>query len=389
MDEIGHGTNPISVCVLSSDLQAAPNAPKLLKFHGCAVRARDDEATYRPRIVSRDAQFANWVNDERIKGLVQHLEVTIGERPTFMLGLSAQDFNIKHLFGAARTKLSWTWPGDRPSYVFSEDKLTSGQATILQIVYGEKFNGSARKEIKSKSLLRAFAKPLLLALVLYVLCAKLIRLAQLFFKSAEGSMSDWIGQGIVALRDSIARHDNGDRVAFAEGLIRHLTRFRRLASVGEAEVTSALTYEPLTTQSVSTIRANTELESNGIPETGVALAILGHGIAGGFWTIAESSVLDAHAPMAVVKSSHGESCLFFAATERAEQTFYAQGRLRKDDDAILIRAQPRYSRQQRSPSNRHRRTGKAGTREVSIPTLFQGSPAPQEVMARFRLEASL
>jgi len=388
MDSICDGASPLSVCVKSTDLQTAQNSPKLIKFHGCAIRAKEDEDTYRDYIVGRGSQIADWANSDRVKAIADHLKVAISERPTFMLGLSVQDFNIKGLFGSASATLSWDWPGDRPSYVFSEQEVTPGQSSLLQIVYDKEYQGQKRNEIKEGSQLQAFAKPLLLALVFYVLTEKAIRLAITLPTTANEPMASWIREGLLNLRNSVAETDNGDRLAMTENLIASVSRLRRLASIGNADNTDK-SYEPLTVRPASEIVSNADTQSNGLPEAGCALAVLGKGIQNGYWSVEPSNEPIDQAPMAIVKSGGAEARLFVATTIKAEQNFFTSGLLRDDENAILIRSEQNYDRFQRSPAKAPGRTGKMQTRIVSITDLLAGGPTPDKLMEDFRAEAAI
>jgi hypothetical protein len=378
--------SPLSVCVMSSDLQQAQNKPKLIKFHGCAVRAAENEAVYRPYLVGRASQIANWANSNNVKALAGHLEVTICERPTLMLGLSVQDFNIQSLFGAAQAKLGWNWPGDRPSYVFSEQQVTPGQGSLLQIVYRDDYAGATRAEIKEGSRIQAFAKPLLLALILYVFSEKIKRLAKTLPALAGPPMTVWIAKGVEALRNAIAATDSDDRFGFTNELIRSASRMRRLISVGTYDPDDA-SYEPLTDRPAAEIVRNADTLSNGLPEVSCAIALLGHGLVNNFWEIGPTNEPEATAAMAMIGDGEDRARLFIAATVGAEQRFYSDGRLTHGENAILIRAQPSYNKMQRSPSKAPGRTGKLRTREVTIPELFSAETSPEQLMEKFRGEA--
>ena len=387
MDRISNDISPLSVCVRSEDLQDEPNNPKLIKFHGCALRARDDEAIYRPLIVGRGSQIANWGNDSAVKALASHLKMTVQERPALMLGLSAQDFNIKSLFAAAQDELAWTWPGQRPSYIFSGQQVTPGQRSLLKIIYPDDYE-NLKSEILKGSRIQAYAKPLLLALIFYVLSEKITRLAKTIVGAKDKAMADWIAEGVVTLRNVFALHDQPDRHALSENIIRSLTRLRQLAFVGEADCSNAL-YEPLTRRPASEIAPGVDTLSSGLPEASVAAAILGQGVSCNYWTVEASSEPDAQAPMAVIDSGGRETRLFVAATNAAEQNFFVRGRLKDEDDAVLIRAYPNYEKLPRAPIRAPGRTGALRTRSVSITELLDGAPSPNDVMDRFRTEAGL
>jgi hypothetical protein len=53
--ELGLGVHIFRVCVTGVDFRGPPAATKLLKFHGCALRAIEDEAQYRPLLIAMDA----------------------------------------------------------------------------------------------------------------------------------------------------------------------------------------------------------------------------------------------------------------------------------------------------------------------------------------------
>ena len=55
------GAQGCVVCVRGEDLQLPKGAAQLYKFHGCAVKARADEATYRKHLVARQPQIARWL----------------------------------------------------------------------------------------------------------------------------------------------------------------------------------------------------------------------------------------------------------------------------------------------------------------------------------------
>ena len=388
MGTLSGGNSSLAVCVKSADLQEAQNNPKLIKFHGCAIRAREDEGVYREYIVGRGSQITDWANNDRVKALADHLKVTISARPTLMLGLSVQDFNIQNLFSAASATLGWEWPGDRPSYVFSEQEATPGQINLLKFVYGDAYTPQLRNEIKEGSLLKSFGKPLLLALIFYVLTEKMIRLTTTLPATENEPMTTWINEGLLCLRDSMANIDNRDHQTMISELISSVSRLRRLLSTGVVDEADN-SYEPLTVRPASEIARDVETRSNGLPETGCALAILGKGVENSYWTIVTSDEPNERASMAVVKSGETETRLFVASSMQAEQSFFNTGRLRVDENALLIRSEQNYNRFNRSPSKAPGRTGEVKLREVSITDLLAEGPTPEKLMEDFRAEAAL
>jgi hypothetical protein len=96
---ITHGNQDIvAIMVRADDIPGANGRTHLHKFHGCAVRARQSEGRYREYIVGRDQQITDWPNDPKfalMKNLLEGMSVTYC---TLMIGLSAQDSNIKDIF---------------------------------------------------------------------------------------------------------------------------------------------------------------------------------------------------------------------------------------------------------------------------------------------------
>jgi hypothetical protein len=89
-----------------------------------------------------------------------------------MIGLSAQDANIQALFAQAAAQMAWRWPSDPPSFVFSANELGVDHQGLLQNVYRQDMRPGNRQQIVDEARIQAYAKPLLLALVLHLLCSK-------------------------------------------------------------------------------------------------------------------------------------------------------------------------------------------------------------------------
>lgn len=103
----------LSISGRPADLQEPQLRARLIKFHGCAIKAGHDERTYRPFLVARKSQIDGWCERLSNAPFVTRLVDLIATRPTLMLGLSAQDGNIQALFTKAAEQLgllpvSWT-----------------------------------------------------------------------------------------------------------------------------------------------------------------------------------------------------------------------------------------------------------------------------------------
>ena len=129
------GAPALVVCVRPEDLREPALRARLFKFHGCAVKASGDEATFRPYLVGRQSQIHGWVAQPENAPMAHRLIDLIATKPTLMMGLSAQDANIQAIFAHAEARMAWPWPGDRPSYVFSENAIGVDQRGLLKNVY--------------------------------------------------------------------------------------------------------------------------------------------------------------------------------------------------------------------------------------------------------------
>ena len=156
--ELSGREDGLAICVASHQLQDQGTKPKLVKFHGCAVSASNDPGYFSELIVARSAQIADWGSSNKTAAIKDYLKGLIGQKRTFMLGLSAQDYNIQNLFREARDTLGWIWDQGAPAYLFSEDQLGAKQDDLLENVYRDQYNGAQRAAIEKSSVIRAFCK---------------------------------------------------------------------------------------------------------------------------------------------------------------------------------------------------------------------------------------
>ena len=209
------GNEPvIQVVVAAEDFRLPKLQARLLKFHGCAVKAKEDEVAYRSSLIATQPQIDAWATDPPYAAMRTALIDMAVSTPTLMVGLSAQDGNIRNIFNQAKVIMPWNWPSNPPAYVFAEEELGVDQETLLASVYGDRFARN-RADIFKSATFRAYAKPLLTALVLHVLFAKLRVLVGL----APAPLLDDASRvrlqgGLTALRERVAACADGDRLAF-------------------------------------------------------------------------------------------------------------------------------------------------------------------------------
>ncbi|WP_171186084.1 SIR2 family protein [Ruegeria sp. HKCCC2117] len=376
----------IDVCVRSEDLQESEFRAKLLKFHGCAVRAGQDEETYRQYIVGRQVQIDTWRDEPRNQGMVQHLVTTIMENPTLMLGLSAQDFNIRGLFSQAQNQLAWNWPGDRPACVFSNNEIGEDQRALLGNVFRQHYTGQTRSEIQSNVLVRSYASQLLPALLLYGLARKLTRISSMLPMETPEELGEWVEAKIAELRNAIAAGCTADTLSFVLHLMRQITKCKSLLIEGRSPEDPAC-FEPITETAVRNIEDSQIMRNSGLPEAAVAAAIVGAGSSGGLWEIAITPEDGIGTGMISLVLGDRSTPLYVVTDAIAENHLFASGHLKESKDAIVVHAKPIHDRMQRSPSRSFSRTSADRIRRTSIRTLLGDVANGEGLIERFCLEA--
>jgi hypothetical protein len=305
------------------------------------------------------------------------------------MGLSAQDFDIKYVFDKAKTVLHWPWPSVPPAYVFAENTLGPDQLTVLRIVYGEDPYAANAAAIDTSALIQAYAKQLLIALVLQVLFLKLSTLLRLRLVSLlPAADQDDLVTSLREMRDRVAENAGPDTVSFMRYLVaqsgRLLTMFR------SASGNTANRYYPLGTVPVSDIAMDPSLSTSGLSGLSIALALLQLGHQMGFWVI----LLPAHngpdAGVLRVSTSTATRRLFFTANGHVALRLRDAGYMKDEDrDVLVITSFEMIPRAQRSPSAAPGRTGKQQARCVGIEDLLRTVSTKDELLQRFREELVL
>lgn len=377
----------LSICGRPADLQQPPLRAKLIKFHGCAVLAKTNEADYRPFLVGSWSQITSLCTRPENAALVNRLLDIISTRPTLMMGLSAQDADIQAIFAKASANLAWTWPGERPSYAFSEDELGGDQKSLLKNVYRDQMNPANREEIFETARIQAYAKPLLLALVLHVLCSKMQVLANVASGLLTPAERAHIQDGLIAIRDQLGAAVGTDMLAFLNTFLDRHRLLMQLVRYGKPTVGAP--YHPLTTDNALGILGNVDHGASGIPELAVAAGLLGKGASNGDWQVVCPTTANPHEGMFLIKAAGRDTKAFITANVQTALELEQEGLTVPSEAPIVIQCQRRVPRMPRSPRGVVGRTGKAVVREVSIASLLESATTFSELFDRFRLEASI
>lgn len=376
----------LQVRILAGDVREVSARGHLYKFHGCAVKAGEDAATYRPKLVARYSQIDTWAGDNAvIEAKLVDLAVT---KPTVMLGLSAQDHNIRRVFNDARSQMNWPFPSVPPAFVFSEDVIGFDQKTILRNQYPNQYEAEEDK-IDAAALLRAYGSNLLPALWLHVMAAKLLSLLDIAGIPAADRSA--LAAGLRELRNLAAEKGTGlDRTTFIEGALRHAGRTLALLRTGRTTIPGAGFYGPISPSAVPSLANDPNVAASGLPAFAVGVAILGYGQTLGTWTCdATAPALHTSGALTVIGARVVE--VFFAATAKAAAQLVANGHVDTTAEVVLIHSDPILAPAARSSSSVYGRTPKSKIRlrEVSVHSVVVSGVDAAGMVQKFQLELAL
>lgn len=390
LTELADPAAQVKVVVLEQDLRGPAGILRLIKFHGCAVRAADTPVDYRDALVARASQITDWANANETTAIREELVSLATTRPTLTIGLSLQDYNIKAVFSQARARMSWSWPSDPPAHVFSGDGLGRDQLEILKFVYRDDYEAN-EAAITTSALIGAFGAQLLAAVVLYVAAAKF----HAYIETCEAPHLDAadrvaLSEGITAVRTRAAIHADGDRRTFMRQLIETQTRVLALFRSGAEPPNPARPYRPIGNRPVSQIAIDPGLEADGMRELAAALGLIGREAEASGWTIDLAATGRGHRGALRVVTAGGESAVFFAANGRVGIELENSDAVPVDsDDVVVIHSMGPVERLPRSPHASLGRTGRARARYVDMATLLRDATDLPDLAQRFRLEAAL
>ena len=385
------GNRPIlRVAVAPEDTRRNRGRANLYKFHGCAAAARSDPGRYRELLVARQNQIHGWVaNNPVMAGELIHLILT---KPTLMLGLSAQDSNIQGLFAEAQVRMPWRWPtvppSDPPAYAFAENELGGDQANLLQNVYNADYSAINRRPMAAEALVQAYAKPLLLALWLYVVTAKLRLLVEHGPPGLTPADRDKLREGLEHARDVVA-----DGLAPTSGAVLELLEsFGRLMAMfrdGGLPAVAEGVYSPICVHPLHAMSADPSLNGSGIVQFALAAGLIGLGLQRGHWSAGKAALADPASGAFVLTGRSGPAKVYFAATPQAAILLGINGLVADNDDAVIVHSQMNPPPMHRSPRRPPGRTGLAALRQVIVPDLLNDGAEVEDLLDRFRVAVAL
>jgi hypothetical protein len=372
----------IDVCIRAPDFQNAAGRAKLLKYHGCAVRAVNDVLVYRPLLIARTPQITQYGVNAAYAVMRQHLTGLVQQRRTLMIGFSAQDTDVQQIFVAGAHGSGWQWDGAPTSFLFAEDQLSMGQRGILASAYGDQY-APHRVAIEETARVRAYAKPLLLALLLTVLERKAGALADLGLPGAwNAAERNMVRGGLRHIRDAAAIAADPDRLDFVWSLIAAMMLGLDLYHHGKSD---AGHYIPVSSEPIQQI-ADVPVPT-GLRQAAIALALLGRGAVDGDWSIAAGT---ASGTPIELRQDLRRTRVFVAANDDVAGKMIQAGHIDPDsDDTVLLLSASPKARLPRSPSGPFGRTGKIGLREVCMSSVIETATDAADLIGAFKRSTSL
>lgn len=388
----------VRVAVKPDDFRSAGPRIEVIKFHGCAVRARDGEAEYRKLLIARESQISGWTEQPQNRSMRKHLEALYTDRLTFMVGLSAQDANLHTMFAAAIQDLARPWPASPPAVVLSEEHLESYHRVLLKTTYGSNHQGNA-SAIAQSALLGAYGKPTLLALVLSSLTEKMSFLVghgvgvEFDSDAVRQLQSD-----LVCLRDLVAGHAApDDSEALDASAIADIQRefLRRLIDVANLALTIFRTgrmpaagggrYEPLSDRPVTQAIHSADFPSEQFGRFGVTLALIGHGLASGDWSAVPGNSEAPHRGVVRLVAGQREARVFFVKDAMASMKLELDGSFDDSDgDVLIVVADEEPPVLTRSPKSRFGRDGKFSTGRFNVSSNIADTDSADDLYEAFR-----
>lgn len=391
VDTLTDGNAALSPTVVArpADLQLPRKKTRLIKFHGCAVKAQADPGQYRQWLVASNDQVAAFCTQANNQGLVTALTHIVGSKRTLMLGLSAQDANIQSIFNRAANELTWQL-GDPPqSYVFSEQDLGMDQRALLKNVYRDQITAANVTAVFEAARIQAYAKRLLTALLLDVWSRKLqelISLAPGLLLQAERQI---LCAGIVSLRNHLADAAEPN-LDFIDALLDRFGRACKLLRDGQIEQPN-VRFEPITNDVVTALAGNPALGALGLREAAVALGLVGIGLSRDHWVV-EAESLDSESGVLAVTGKGAAAArtkVYLTASASGAALLRSEGHLVEAESPLLIQSQRLAVPMSRSPRGATGRTGLPKAREVCISTLLQTYATADDLYEAFRQELAL
>lgn len=387
IDDLTPAFNAIArVVVRPEDFRQLNRRIEVIKFHGCAVRARADETAYRPLLVARESQISGWTAQPQNQSMRKHLEVLYTDRPALMIGLSAQDANLQTVFATAIQDLARPWPATPPAVVLSEEELQAYHRNLLKLTYGPNHQGNATA-IAASALLGSFGKPTLLALVLSSLTEKFAFLQDHVLQSAWHQEDvQRMRADIGDVRDEVANRADEDRWAFLERLIDVVHMTLTVFRTGRPPVAGQRRYEPISDRPISQAIHTPDFPARAFGLLGVAIALVGRGHKSGRWSVVPGASDSPESGVLRLVTPKRDARVFLVKDSATSTILELQGSIDEtDEDVFIVVAEEEPPASARSPRPRFGRDGKTRAGRFSIAANIADTSSADELYEAFKL----
>jgi hypothetical protein len=389
----------VRVAVKPDDFRIVGKRLEIVKVHGCAIRARNDETSYRDSLIARHSQISTWTEQPKNSLMRKQLELRYAIRPTMMIGLSAQDENFHTIFAAASRDLARSWPASPPAVVLSEERLEPYHQSVLRTTYGTTYQGNS-SAIKDSALLGAYGKPVLMALVLSSLTEKLSFLVEHEIGStwAFGAVGEFQAD-LRGIRDLVAKHADPSGVPalgraaslefqrkFAARLI-DVTNFAlAVFRTGLLPTTRSGYYEPISDRPAAQAILNADFPSKQFGRFGVALALIGRGLTAGQWSAVPGDSAMATDGVIRLVAAQRSARVFFVKDAVVLTQLELNGSFDSvQSDVFIVVADEEPPTQTRSPRSRFGRDGRMSAGRFSVASSISDTGSVDDLYEAFRL----
>lgn len=383
VDELGYKSGLYSVAVKGDDLKGPVSVAKLYKFHGCALRAIEDEPNYRSLIVAREGAVNQWAQNPAFDQMRVQLCALLQRAHTLMVGMSAQDPNIQALFG----NKGWKWNDVPTPIIFATDQVGDGQKIVLEGAYLADYEAN-RTAIWDQASFPAYGKALFLALLLVVISKKLELIASKVDSAGlDAAAKQQLVEGIRTLRDGVATAGNADRYGLARMIARSIGRFSEQFFGGKSEP-GVRPYIPIHSKAPHLMALDQMLQHTGQPQAVAALGVIGLEVQDGKWSVKlDDPTAQTSGALHIVGVA--EARVFFASNdERINGLMNAGAFAPGDGDVVVICSGTITERKQRSPRG-SLRDGRLEPRLVGMADVLKVCTSLGDFRQRFRAEVGL
>lgn len=262
---------------------------RLMKLHGCARRAVSEPERFRPLFVATRSDLLQWSARTGGSAIREAVRTVLRSRASLFLGLSVQDWDLQHQCAQVFLNEDIPYSGTAPRLVFAEREVGDNQELLLQHFYKTAYAGELKRSINEQAAIPLYAKPLLAALYVETLLAKLEHIADLTKKLVPGELGEVAGSAPKAIEALLT--------AYFDAVPDSAERWRRLSREVPATVTRLLSvyrdaalpdnevYHKVCSEHLGQMAVSPHLGAGGYPLLLLSLALLLRGQEKGFWAI--------------------------------------------------------------------------------------------------------